>query len=112
MKKIAVSSQGQDLESKIDPRFGRCMYFLIVDVDNKQTSLSKIIQNPYQNQGGGAGISSAQLVGNEKVEAVITGNVGPNAYQVLNSLKIDMYSGSGKIKDAIDDYIRGNLTKL
>lgn len=112
MKKVAVSSQGQSLDDLLDPRFGRCNYFIIAEVDNGKILNDKYISNSGGMGRGGAGISAAQLMGNEKVEIVITGNVGPNAYSVLSNLNIEIYSGNGKVKDAINDYIQGKLKKI
>ena len=112
MKKIAVSSQGQSLDDMLDPRFGRCPNFVIAEIDNGKILNDKSIPNSSAGKGGGAGISAAQLMGNEKVEVVITGNVGPNAYQVLSTLGIEMYSGAGKVRDSIEDYIQGKLKRL
>ena len=95
--KICVTSEGNNLDSKIDARFGRCQYFTIVDTD---TLSFEAIQNPYIESTGGAGIQSGQLVAEQKVKAVLTGNVGPNAFQTLQSAGIDVVTGiSGTVKD-------------
>ena len=89
--KICISSTDEDLNSAVDPRFGRCAYFLIGDSEGESF---EAIPNPGANYGGGAGIAAAQLVGSQKVEAVITGNVGPNAFMFLNQAKIRVYTGA------------------
>jgi predicted Fe-Mo cluster-binding NifX family protein len=111
--KIAISSVGNNLESEIDSRFGRCNYFLIVEADekNKKIKSFRAIKNTAKEQMGGAGITSAQIVANEKPNAVITVNTGPKAFQVLSQLKIPVYSGSGKIDSAIKDFLNGKLKK-
>jgi len=88
--KICISSTGNNLESAVEPRFGRCLFFMIVDTENDQ---SQAIANPGANAGGGAGIAAAQTVLNQKVDAVITGNVGPNAFGVLQGAGIKIYTG-------------------
>jgi predicted Fe-Mo cluster-binding NifX family protein len=110
--KIAVSSTGKDLDCKIDPRFGRCAYFIIVEIENKEVKDSKTIKNPATEQSGGAGTAAAQLVGNEKVEAVITGNVGPNAFTTLDKLGIKVYQAEGTVKEVIEDFIEGELAEV
>jgi predicted Fe-Mo cluster-binding NifX family protein len=74
----------------MDPRFGRCQYLAIVDTDSAQF---EAIQNPAVSAGGGAGIQAAQLVANKGVEAVLTGNVGPNAYNTLSAAGIKIVVG-------------------
>lgn len=111
--KIAISSSGDNLDSQIDPRFGRCPFFMIVEVDDKKIKSSKAIQNTAMMQGGGAGITAAQIVGNEKADAVIGINYGPRAFGVLSELDIEMYQGiQGTVKENVQQLIEGKLNKL
>ena len=103
--KICVTSTGDNLDSAVDPRFGRCAYFVIVD---PETLGFKAIANPNISATGGAGIQSAQLAAKEGAEAVITGNVGPNAVQTLSSLGIKIFTGaSGTVNEAVQKYKAG-----
>jgi predicted Fe-Mo cluster-binding NifX family protein len=105
--KIAVSAIGQNLDTEIDPRFGRCQYFIIVD---PETMEFEMIPNSSFSAGGGAGIATAQTIISKGIEAVITGNCGPNAYNVLEAAGIKIFTGvAGRIKDAIEDYKAGKL---
>ena len=79
--KIAVSATGPDMDAEVDPRFGRCQYFIIVD---PETMEFEAVDNESAMASGGAGISAAQMIAGKGVEAVLTGNCGPNAYQVLS----------------------------
>jgi len=111
--KIAISSIGKNLSDKIDARFGRCRYFLIVEIDEKKKIKDvKAIENTAAGQFGGAGITASQLVANEKVNAVITTNLGPRAFQVLNQLGIEIYQGQGKIKSVVEKFMQGKLKKI
>jgi predicted Fe-Mo cluster-binding NifX family protein len=93
--KVALSSSGKDLDSNVDPRFGRCPYFIIYDTDSDAFEL---LDNESRQAMGGAGIQAGQTIAKTGAKAVITGNVGPNAHRVLSSSKIDIYTGvSGKI---------------
>ena len=110
--KIAVSSMGKSIGDKIDIRFGRCPYFLIIDIENKEIKNVKTIENTAQAQAGGAGISAAQIVADEKVETIITTNLGPRAFQVFQQLKIKIYQAEGKIKDVVQKFIKGELKEI
>ena len=108
--KICISSTGEDLNSAVDPRFGRCAYFLIGDSEGEKF---KAIPNPGANYGGGAGIAAAQLVISQEVTTVITGNVGPNAFMFLNQGKVKVYVGAIGIscKQAIESFRNGELSE-
>jgi predicted Fe-Mo cluster-binding NifX family protein len=105
--KIAISAAGPNLESEVDPRFGRCQYFIIA---NPETMEFEAIENFNVMAAGGAGISTGQMIAGKGVEAVLTGNCGPNAYQVLSAAGIKVITGvSGKVKDVIEGYRAGKF---
>jgi len=105
--KICITSQGNKLESQIDPRFGRCAYFIIIDPDSMEF---EAIENSNAQTMGGAGIQAGQLIGNKGVKVLLTGNVGPNAFQTLQASQIDIITGvSGLVKDAVEKYKTGNF---
>ena len=105
--KICITSEGDKLDSKVDPRFGRCQYFIIVDTD---TLKIEAVKNPNIDSMGGAGIQSGQLIAEKKVKAVLTGNVGPNAFQTLQAAGVNVITGiSGTVKEAIEKYKTGEL---
>ncbi len=110
--KIAISSTGKGIESQVDARFGRCPYFVIVEIENKKIKNIKTVENTATQQMRGAGISAGEIVANEKVDAVITQNLGPRAFGVLQQLSIEMYQGSGRIKNVVQQLINGNLKKI
>jgi len=106
--KIAVSSSGKDLDSQIDPRFGRCAYFLIVNTDDMSF---EVFSNASGALSGGAGIQAAQFVVSKGAKSVITGNCGPKAAQVLSAAGVEMYLGNtGTARESLDKYISGKLT--
>lgn len=110
--RIAISSAGREPDSNVDPRFGRCPFYIIVDIDGKEIKEQKTIENPAMTQGGGAGIAAARLVADEKAEAVITGNMGPNAFSVLSRAGIRVHIATGNVKEAIQQFIDGKLKEV
>jgi predicted Fe-Mo cluster-binding NifX family protein len=105
--KIAISATGSTLDAEVDPRFGRCQCFVIA---NPETIEFEAIDNSGAVAASGAGISSAQMIVDKGVDAVLTGNCGPNAYQVLAAAGIKVITGvSGKVQDAIQNYKLGKL---
>jgi predicted Fe-Mo cluster-binding NifX family protein len=105
--RIAISSTGSNLDNEVDPRFGRCQYFIIADPETMEI---ESLENSNAMASGGAGISTAQMIVSKKVEAVLTGNCGPNAYQVLSAAGVQLITGvSGKVKDAIEKYKAGTF---
>ena len=105
--KIVVTASGPDLDSPVDPRFGRCQYFVFVDPDTLQF---EAIGNENVMAGGGAGIQSAQFVANKGAEAVITGNVGPNASTTLGAAGMKIFLGAtGTVREAVQMFKSGQL---
>jgi predicted Fe-Mo cluster-binding NifX family protein len=105
--KVAVSSNGENLDAQLDPRFGRCRFFMIVNPDDMSFEAFK---NESAVQGGGAGIQAAQFLASLGVEAVVTGNCGPNAVQTLAAAGIEMLGGqAGTIRQVVERFKKGNL---
>jgi len=107
--KIAVTSVGPSLDDQVEPRFGRCTYFLIIDPETMEL---ETLKNPNIAAGGGAGIQSAQLMAERGVQAVLTGNCGPNAFQVFNASGIQVIVGiSGPVRQAVEQFKAGAFTE-
>ncbi len=108
--KIAISATGKDINSQIDPRLGRCAYFMIVQTDDMSV---EVFENEYKSLGGGAGIQSATFLNSKDVKTVLTGNCGPNAMNVFSECKIKVVTGqAGSIKDIVEKFKKGELTPL
>lgn len=108
--KIAVTSQGHDLNAPVDTRFGRCAYFIIIDAE---TESFEAVSNPAVDAMGGAGPQAAQTIAEKGAEAVITGNVGPNAFQTLKAANIRIYQvASRTVQGALTQYKAGRLREL
>jgi predicted Fe-Mo cluster-binding NifX family protein len=105
--KIAVSATGKDLNCQIDPRFGRCQYFVFVDPETMEFEAS---ENEGLMASGGAGVQAAQLIAQKGAKALITGNLGPNAASALSASGIKVYLvPGGTVKDVIEGYRAGSL---
>jgi len=107
--KICVSAVANSLNAQLDPRFGRCPYFVIVDSESMQF---EAIPNMASGAMGGAGIQAAQIIANKGVKVVITGNVGPNAFQALSAAGIKIVTGAfGTIREVVEKYKKGELSE-
>ena len=108
--KIAVTATHRSLDADVDPRFGRCMCFVIVETEGNEIKDHKEISNEAIQASRGAGIQAAQTIANEGVDVVITGNIGPNAFNVLSQTGIKIVTGvSGKVSEAVKKYLKGEL---
>lgn len=108
--KIGLSSKGKDLGSILDLRFGRCSYFLIYDMERDSF---KVIENKGLKSEVGAGIAAVQQLIDEGVDIIITGKLGPNAFNIVEKSNIEALKGENiPIKSIIEKYKKGELSKL
>ena len=107
--KICVTSVSDKLNAQVDPRFGRCKYFIIADSESMQF---ESVPNLALTSGSGAGIQAAQIFANNKVKVLIPGNVGPKAFQALSVAEIKIITGaSGTVRNVIEKYNKGNFSE-
>lgn len=108
--KIAISASSDDIGGQVNATFGRCQGFIIAEVEGSEVKSSEFVANSAVNSPGGAGIVAAQAVINQGVQAVISGNLGPNAFNVLQQAGIKFYPAFGmNIKEAIEKMAAGAL---
>lgn len=106
--KIAVTSKGTDLDSEVDPRFGRAAYILIVDSETYE--FEALDNKTNVNALKGAGIQAASMVSETGAEVLLTGFCGPNAFRALTAAKIGVANdASGSVRDAVKAYLDGKL---
>jgi predicted Fe-Mo cluster-binding NifX family protein len=106
--KIAISSTGKDLNSQVDPHFGRCTFFIIVETDDMSF---EAFDNENMALGGGAGIQAAGFLSSKGVSAVLTGNCGPNAMKTFSAAGVQVFTGmTGTVAEAIAKYKTGDLS--
>lgn len=107
--KIAVTSSGRTLEAAVDPRFGRCKFFILVDTETGGCEVFDNAQNLQAAQG--AGIQAAETVVNTGAQVVITGHCGPKAFRVLSAAEVGVCVGAeGTVAEAVEAYKTGKLT--
>jgi predicted Fe-Mo cluster-binding NifX family protein len=107
--KIAITSTGTDLKSQMDPRFGRCQYFLIVEPETMKFTAH---ENAGTMQRGGAGPMAAKAISDLGAEVLITGDVGPNAFDALRAAGVKAFIGaSGTVAEAIQQWKDGKLSQ-
>ncbi len=109
--KICVTSEEKTFDSPVSFRFGRSGYFLFIDLEKQK--ILEVIENPAVGFGRGAGVSAAQTVVDKKATAVITGRVGPNAYNALSFSKVKIYDGAGlTVSQAVENLKKDQLSIL
>jgi len=106
--RVGVSATGSDLGARVDDRFGRCPWFLVVDTDSLEFTA---LENRHAEEGIGAGMVAAKDLVDEDVDTVISGQVGPKAYEVLKALNIEIFlvSGAISVREALERLKRGEL---
>ncbi len=107
--KICVTATAGNLNAQVDPRFGRCQYFVFVDSD---TMAFEAMANEAIAAPGGAGIQAAQTVVNKGVDVLVSGSIGPNAFQVLSAAGVKIATGAyGTVQEAVEMYKAGRLSE-
>ena len=106
--KLAITSTGKELDSNLDPRFGRSAYFIIVD---PETMAFEVVENSENlNLSQGAGIQAGKTIVDNHVDVVITGHCGPKAFKVLQQAGVKVVTGAGgTVTDAITQFNDGQL---
>ncbi len=106
--KTAVTSKGRDLDSQVDPRFGRAAYILVIDTDTFEYEVVDNSENAKAFKG--AGIQAAAGISDKKAEVLLTGFCGPNAFKTLNAAGIRIADNAeGTVKEAVQAFLDGKL---
>ncbi len=105
--KVCISSKSNESSAQVDPRFGRCAYFCFYDTETGEFTFEK---NTFTHAREGVGVqASGHMVKNE-VSVVVTGQIGPNAYQALEAGGVRIYTGAkGTVADAVESFNRGEF---
>lgn len=109
--KICITAGAPGLDAPLDPRVGRCAYFVIVETDSMEEVES--ISNTSAGAAGGAGIQAAQTIANTGASALITGNVGPNAVHTLSAAGVKIYlDQGGTVREVAERFKQGELKEI
>lgn len=109
--KLCITSQGPELSSPVDPRFGRASHFIIYDTESEEFTAVDNSQN--LNAASGAGVQSATAVAGEGCQWVISGHMGPKALSVLRAAGVKVAVGAeGSVQDAIAAHAAGDLNEV
>jgi predicted Fe-Mo cluster-binding NifX family protein len=114
--KIVISSTGETLDAQSSPVFGRCPVYVFVDTETggaDQPLQYEAVPNPAVSAPGGAGIQAAQFVVGQGAQAVISGNLGPNAFQVLQAAGVAVYTTpGGTVGEVVAAFQAGQLAPV
>ncbi len=106
--KIAVTSKGVDLDSSVDPRFGRAAYILVVD--SATLSFQVLDNSENANAFKGAGIQAARMVSEAGADVLLTGHCGPNAFKAMKAAKVGVANdATGMVREAVAAYENGEM---
>ena len=110
--KVAISAQSDTIDALVDPRFGRARWFIVADSESDTWEAHDNAANV--DASGGAGVQAGTTVASLGAEAVITGNVGPNAHKVLAAADIAIYQADNgiSVRDALAALNNGKLTAV
>lgn len=107
--KLCVTAVAGSLDAQVDPRFGRCQFFVIID---SETMKFEAIPNAALGAMHGAGIQAAQTIVGRGVTVLITGNIGPNAFDGLSAAGVKVVTGAaGTVREVVEKYKQGGLTE-
>lgn len=110
--RVAITSAGPTPDSRLDPRFGRCPYFVLADMGDTATHFAGV-RNASASRAGGAGTRSAQLLIDKGIQVVLTGDCGPKATRALAAAGIDVIGGcAGTVDEVVDQFRSGKLPRV
>ena len=107
--RVAVTSEGAGLEALVDPRFGRCRYFVIVDTGTQEV---ETVENVATSEGSGAGVRAVRLLAKHDADAIVTGRCGPNAFRALKASQIAVYTtAAGSVGECVQRLVADKLSR-
>jgi len=110
MKRIALACEdNQGLSGQMSQHFGRCPYYLIVDVDGHEIKKTDSVNNPYYNNHVPGKVP--QFINEQGVNVMIAGGMGPRAIDMFTNLGIEVVTGAiGNAGNVLQAYLRGEIS--
>jgi predicted Fe-Mo cluster-binding NifX family protein len=106
--KLAITSEGESLQSSVDPRFGRAKFFIVMDTETQ--AVVAVSNTVNLNADQGAGIQAGKKIVELGVKSLITGHVGPKAFATLQAGDVEIYTGAaGTVAEAVEQFKAGKL---
>ncbi len=112
--KVCIPSSGRELTSKADPRFGRAPYFVFVEEESPGPPRVYAVENTAAAEARGAGTEAARIALQEGAEVVVSGAVGPHAFEIFEKIGIPVYlmDGDLTVQQAYEEYREGRLQRM
>jgi predicted Fe-Mo cluster-binding NifX family protein len=109
--RVAISAREDDIDSLVEQRFGRARWFIVADTDAEDWEAHD--NGEKVSAGHGAGVQAASDVVRLGVSAVITGDIGPNAFRVLSAAHVGAYAvGTVSVREALAALRAGELREV
>jgi predicted Fe-Mo cluster-binding NifX family protein len=110
MKKIAFACEGNNaLESEMSMHFGRCPYYMMIDVEGTEVVKTEAIENPFFN--GHVPGAVPEFINKQNVNVMIAGGMGPKAIDMFGGFGIDVITGvAGKVGNVLKAYLDGKVS--
>lgn len=103
---ILLGSDGNYLESPIAKRFGHADYFIVFNTEPKSFEAFENIDEEHNHE-------NLQEFLDKGVEAFIVGNIGPHAFEIINTSKSKVYlARTMTVQEAINKFLKGELKQL
>ena len=107
--KVCITAAAAGLDAPADPRFGRAPHFVLVETD---TRLARTVPNAGAQANRGAGVEAARTVAASGAHALVTGHCGPNAFRVLSTAGVEVYTGAaGTVNESLQAFLDGRLDR-
>ena len=109
MTRIAISAgESKGLDSVVSPHFGRCPYFVLVDLNGGEVKAARAVPNPYYNQHQPGQVPG--FIHSQQVDVMLTGGMGGRAISFFRQYGIQAATGaSGTVRHALEQYVGHQL---
>jgi len=107
--RILVATNVGGLDDNVSMVFARAPTFTIIEAEGNEIKSVNVMQNQFANAVHGAGIQVGQFIASQGINVAIAGNFGPNVSSILAQYGIQMISAQGKVRDVVENFLKGEL---